>query len=375
MATSTPTNGIMASTLPSASSSSTSASSLESLPALQPVSSVSPIVIPPNGSFPVALFKSPPSSSFLCCVCHQVPRIPYELPCCGDVGCSDCLRSTLSSNSTNNINVNNNNNTGSSRTTCPKCHAPFNPAEMRPSAFVARQLAALIVNCSNHNVGCDASFALGRDGRAFDEHMSLCEWSLISCTNVACHQRLLRRQLTNHLLNECGERTVSCIYCNSVLRAAELNGHINLNTSMNISPCKGLGPCPNGCVTNTDSSSNNGDSKSSLSASGPSSSSEGTNNDTLTTTSTSTTKPLLLRISELVGHVERCPLAPIPCDICGEKLPRSALEKHTYDAQATHQRIIWQVICILICHIIEISMLNAAVELNFVANSSALWLR
>ena len=95
---------------------------------------------------------------------------------------------------------------------CPFCKkAPLKTTE---DLFFKRKVMELKVRCSNKAIGCKWVGELGY----LNDHMKLgsvdgkCDFVAVDCP-LKCGERIQRRNLAQHKLNECSNRPLTCKYC------------------------------------------------------------------------------------------------------------------------------------------------------------------
>jgi DNA repair ATPase RecN len=73
------------------------------------------------------------------------------------------------------------------------------------------------------NKGCTVSF----DYSKIEKHNKECPFKQIQCPNENCHKILLRKDLDNHINNECEYLLIKCKYCNYEFIKKEIEHHEN----------------------------------------------------------------------------------------------------------------------------------------------------
>ena len=94
---------------------------------------------------------------------------------------------------------------------CPFCNISRNVLETNVVVTIgARNIKALKVKCSNLDNGCQW---IG-EFRELETHHQSCDYALVSCTNK-CDKffKVLRKDLHNHITNDCPRRPYMCPYC------------------------------------------------------------------------------------------------------------------------------------------------------------------
>lgn len=89
---------------------------------------------------------------------------------------------------------------------CPHCRSTnFTHIRYLP---MKRKINELLVYCLNQNKGCTAIFTVSQ----LDSHLNECSYTTVKCSNK-CGHSVLRKDLSDHLTNECMNRLSTCIYC------------------------------------------------------------------------------------------------------------------------------------------------------------------
>ncbi|XP_075451815.1 TNF receptor-associated factor 5 isoform X2 [Ascaphus truei] len=99
-----------------------------------------------------------------------------------------------------------------------------------------REVLNLQVYCNNVP-DCDVKVTLGR----YQDHLGQCLFESIQCTNEGCHDKMLRKDLKDHLEMQCTLREEMCRYCKHNMAAINLQIHVRKYCLLY--PV----PCPNNC--------------------------------------------------------------------------------------------------------------------------------
>ncbi|XP_077986633.1 TNF receptor-associated factor 2-like isoform X2 [Glandiceps talaboti] len=149
-------------------------------------------------------------SKFLCNHCLKVLKDPVQT-FCGHRFCRKCLEQMLTSK--DNIQ-------------CKACREEENLdsilslEETNNDRAILRELNSRQVRCPKN--GCDWS---GLYKKYDQDHESSCPLALIKCLNTGCKTGIRRKDLAEHLLNDCVMRQVECQYCKAEISFKELKDH------------------------------------------------------------------------------------------------------------------------------------------------------
>ncbi len=154
------------------------------------VSDTSPSVI--NGY--TCKFKDTVPEYCFCQRCRHVARDPHLTSCCGDHFCKDCISPYLKE-----------------KKPCPSCgEVDFN---VFPNKRENKKILSLEVYCSMENRGCRWTGHLEK----LEGHMEVvsgdCTYVDTQCPS-RCGQRVQKRSVASHLVEECPLRDYTCKYCN-----------------------------------------------------------------------------------------------------------------------------------------------------------------
>ncbi|XP_047433495.1 TNF receptor-associated factor 5 [Mugil cephalus] len=162
---------------------------------------------------------------FVCPVCRGVVLNPQQNSC-GHIYCFHCLQGLLESSS-------------SSSPVCPVEGAAITPAEVFQDNCCKREISSLEVYCTN-SPECTSVLTLNH----LQDHLKLCQYEQMQCTNPDCTTVLQRRDLQDHLTNTCPHRQEPCPHCSQVLQLSLVQDHVQ-------SSCLEVEvDCPDGCSLN-----------------------------------------------------------------------------------------------------------------------------
>ncbi|XP_018545111.1 TNF receptor-associated factor 5 [Lates calcarifer] len=159
---------------------------------------------------------------FVCPICSGVVLNPQQNSC-GHIYCFHCLQGLLESSSP-------------SSPVCPVDGAVITPAEVFQDNCCKREISSLEVFCTN-SPECTSVITLHH----LQDHLRLCQYEQLQCTNPGCMVVLQRRYLQEHLSNTCPQRTEPCPYCRQPHQLSLIQDHVQ-------SSCPDVAvDCPNSC--------------------------------------------------------------------------------------------------------------------------------
>ena len=151
------------------------------------------------------------ADSLICHICTKPLRDPHLTTCCGQHFCESCLKQWFSKHD-------------SEERCCPLCRSAGDEFQHVLDKKTRREINSLKVRCANRNKGCDWVGELG-ESKDHLEAQDGCDYVEVECPN-GCTQcrcfifrctcrpkRLARKDLQQHLLNECEDRPYQCEYC------------------------------------------------------------------------------------------------------------------------------------------------------------------
>ena len=222
--------------------------------------------------------------SVVCQGCQRVPREPRMTQCCRQTYCLPCLTAERGVGEGEGV-------TRSLKRGCRHCGEQDN---FWHSVNLSRQrvVESLQVRCQNE--GCEWSGTL-RERQ--EEHSSTCERATVTCTKL-CMARVSRKDLAQHLEEDCRYRDYRCKHCNYEGVYAEIMG---LDPTLPRHRCPMLPvSCPNKCRGSK----------------------------------------MFLKRAELPAHLRSCPLEKLDCQFksvgCDTKVVRKLYESHMRNAQQQH---------------------------------------
>ena len=135
---------------------------------------------------------------YKCNICYKIMINPVECEECGHNFCYNCIN--LSD--------------------CPfGCKNKI----IKPSSLAIKNLLSqLRFKCPN--IGCTISF----DYTKIEKHNNECQFQKIKCPNKYCDKEIMRKDMNNHILNECEFLLIKCKYCNFEFMKKEIENHENI---------------------------------------------------------------------------------------------------------------------------------------------------
>ena len=162
---------------------------------------------------------------FRCNICTDVFKDPQLITCCGEKYCHSCLTTWFGK-------------PGSKH--CPYCRSekPNGMPWFVSEKGMKREIESFKVFCSNQKKGCNWTGEL-RNLAQHDQSESGCGYREVDCPNK-CNTPVLRKDLPNHIQQDCPMRLIQCSYCLNTYLKKDLAEHLQECTHYPIE-------CPNGC--------------------------------------------------------------------------------------------------------------------------------
>ncbi|XP_074078701.1 TNF receptor-associated factor 5 [Macrotis lagotis] len=141
---------------------------------------------------------------YKCASCHSVLHNPHQTGC-GHRFCENCI---LSLRELNAVSI------------CPVDKEIIKPQEVFKDNCCKREVLNLQVFCKNAPC-CAAKMILGR----YQDHLLQCLFQSVQCSNECCQERVLRKDLKDHLDLYCQFREETCPYCQKEIVVINLQNH------------------------------------------------------------------------------------------------------------------------------------------------------
>ncbi|XP_028678122.1 TNF receptor-associated factor 3 [Erpetoichthys calabaricus] len=233
----------------------------------------SPSFLPPHGGFR-DYFVLPLEPKYCCESCHLALCNPKQTEC-GHRFCESCVRDLLRE----------------ATPTCPVDGGPLFEDKIFKDVCCGREIMGLRVFCRNERNGCKEQMTL----QQLLEHLQDCPYYELPCPRAECKEKLLRKDVPDHLAKRCKYRDTICPHCKKTVLLADLKKH-----EETVCPAFPVS-CPNKC-----------------------------------------SYPSVLR-SELTSHQHECPNAQVNCMFsrygCSFKGLNQELKLHEATCMAEHLRL------------------------------------
>nr|XP_034967160.1 TNF receptor-associated factor 5 isoform X2 [Zootoca vivipara]XP_034967161.1 TNF receptor-associated factor 5 isoform X2 [Zootoca vivipara]XP_034967162.1 TNF receptor-associated factor 5 isoform X2 [Zootoca vivipara]XP_034967163.1 TNF receptor-associated factor 5 isoform X2 [Zootoca vivipara]XP_034967164.1 TNF receptor-associated factor 5 isoform X2 [Zootoca vivipara] len=141
---------------------------------------------------------------YRCAYCHLVLHNPHQTGC-GHRFCQRCIVSLRELNAV---------------PTCPVDKEIIKLHEVFKDNCCKREVLNLQVFCRN-SPACNAKTSLGR----YQDHLQQCLFESVQCTNEGCCEKMIRKDLQEHLGLQCSYRKELCQYCKECVTSIDLKTH------------------------------------------------------------------------------------------------------------------------------------------------------
>ena len=132
---------------------------------------------------------------YFCKLCKHVAREPTIASCCTEILCKACIDVIVQD-----------------KKPCPSCE-DVKIKELGPHSKNQTKILALEVHCTMKDRGCEWTGQL----QHLDAHLDIttgdCQYVDVECPNK-CDQKVQKRNVDTHLVNECPNRDYRCPHCN-----------------------------------------------------------------------------------------------------------------------------------------------------------------
>ncbi|XP_028421418.1 TNF receptor-associated factor 3 [Perca flavescens] len=149
-------------------------------------------------------FVDPPESKYCCEACRLVLCQPRQTEC-GHRFCQSCINEILSRPSV----------------VCPADMEPLFKDKIFKDVCCHREIMALKVYCRSKANGCQETMSL----QQIPEHLNVCAFYEVPCPLGKCKERMMRKDIPDHLSWKCKHRESSCDFCKTKMPLTELQKH------------------------------------------------------------------------------------------------------------------------------------------------------
>ncbi|XP_039215592.1 TNF receptor-associated factor 5 isoform X1 [Crotalus tigris] len=141
---------------------------------------------------------------YKCTHCHLVLHNPHQTGC-GHRFCQHCI---VYLRDLNTVPI------------CPIDNEIIKHQEVFKDNCCKREVLNLQVFCKN-SPACTAKLCLGR----YQDHLQQCLFETVQCTNEGCHEKIVLKDLKEHLIQQCNFRKEQCQYCKQPVISVNLKTH------------------------------------------------------------------------------------------------------------------------------------------------------
>uniref|UniRef100_A0A8C5BG31 TNF receptor-associated factor n=1 Tax=Gadus morhua TaxID=8049 RepID=A0A8C5BG31_GADMO len=165
-------------------------------------------------------FLATPEPKYCCEACRLVLCQPRQTEC-GHRFCDSCINELLSH----------------PKPMCPVDMEPLFKEKVFRDVCCHREIMALNVLCRSHSNGCVEHMTL----QQVPDHLNVCPFFEVPCPLGKCKERVMRKDISDHLGFKCKHRESSCEYCKHKMPLSELQKH-----KETVCPAFPVA-CPNNC--------------------------------------------------------------------------------------------------------------------------------
>ncbi|XP_028915525.1 TNF receptor-associated factor 3 isoform X3 [Ornithorhynchus anatinus] len=181
------------------------------------------IYVPEQGGYKERFVKTV-EDKYKCEKCHLILCNPKQTEC-GHRFCETCMNMLLSSSPK-----------------CSACQENVIKDKVFKDNCCKREILALQIYCRNENRGCTEQLTLGH---LLVHLKSDCQFEELSCPRADCKEKVLRKDLPDHIEKSCKYREATCKYCTSQVPMITLQKHEDTEC-----PCVVVS-CPHKCSVQT----------------------------------------------------------------------------------------------------------------------------
>ncbi|XP_074812390.1 TNF receptor-associated factor 3 isoform X3 [Natator depressus] len=162
------------------------------------------IYVPEQGGYKEK-FVNTVEDKYKCEKCHLILCNPKQTEC-GHRFCETCINALLSSSSPK----------------CTACQENIVKDKVFKDNCCRRELLALQIYCRNENKGCNELLTLAQ---LLMHLRNDCQFEELSCHRADCKEKILRKDLPDHVEKTCKYRETTCKYCKSQVPMITLQKH------------------------------------------------------------------------------------------------------------------------------------------------------
>ncbi|XP_008823805.1 TNF receptor-associated factor 3 isoform X3 [Nannospalax galili] len=191
---------------------------------LQPDRSTGSVFVPEQGGYKEKFVKTV-EDKYKCEQCRLVLCNPKQTEC-GHRFCESCMAALLSSSSPK----------------CTACQESIVKDKVFKDNCCKREILALQIYCRNESRGCAEQLALGH---LLVHLKNECQFEELPCVRADCKEKVLRKDLRDHVEKACKYREATCNHCKSQVPMITLQKHEDTDC-----PCVVVS-CPHKCSVQT----------------------------------------------------------------------------------------------------------------------------
>ncbi|XP_055448837.1 TNF receptor-associated factor 3 isoform X1 [Psammomys obesus] len=191
---------------------------------LQPDRSAGAVLVPEQGGYREKFVKTV-EDKYKCEKCRLVLCNPKQTEC-GHRFCESCMAALLSSSSPK----------------CTACQESIIKDKVFKDNCCKREILALQICCRNEGRGCAEQLTLGH---LLVHLKNECQFEELPCLRADCKEKVLRKDLRDHVEKACKYREATCNHCKSQVPMVTLQKHEDTDC-----PCVVVS-CPHKCSVQT----------------------------------------------------------------------------------------------------------------------------
>ncbi|XP_059376467.1 TNF receptor-associated factor 3-like [Carassius carassius] len=149
-------------------------------------------------------FVTTPEAKYRCESCRLVLCSPRQTEC-GHRFCESCITDLLSK----------------PNPICPADLEPLFEDKIFRDVCCNREIMALKVYCRSEKNGCKEQMSL----QQVMDHLEVCPYFEVPCPLGKCKEKMMRKDMSEHLSRKCKHREITCEFCNHKMALTELQKH------------------------------------------------------------------------------------------------------------------------------------------------------